>query len=258
MTSPTLDDQGQRDRIRDDTAATLFVNAGAGSGKTTALVGRVLTLVLVNDVRLANIAAVTFTEKAGAELRDRLRAEFEAVWLKQDSNREVAAQALDDLDGAAIGTLHSFAQRVLAEHPIEAGLPPIIDVLDEVGSSVAFDERWAGLQTELLDDDAIAAPLSSHSRSAWTSSTCGRSPLPSGATGTSSMNVFSSASSQPDLPDFAEFAGRLRAYLTVCDQCGDGNDKLLVKLGELPRTPTGSMLRSTTNRPSRRWRRCEA
>ena len=41
-------------------------------------------------------------------------------------------------------------------HPIEAGLPPLIEVLDEVGSSVAFDERWSVLQRELLDDADLA------------------------------------------------------------------------------------------------------
>src|SRR5665213_2073100 len=154
-----LKDADERLRIRHDTAATLFVNAGAGSGKTTALVSRVTSLVLDDGIRLSRIAAVTFTEKAGAELRDRLRADFETIWRASDVRREAAAQALDDLDGAAIGTLHAFAQRILTEHPIEAGLPPIIEVLDEVGSSVAFDERWAGLQSELLDDDAMAQPL---------------------------------------------------------------------------------------------------
>ena len=67
------------------------------------------------------------------------------------------AAALDDLDGAAIGTLHSFAQRILTEHPIEAGLPPLIEVLDEVGSSVAFEERWASsCSASSSTTDAIA------------------------------------------------------------------------------------------------------
>ncbi len=67
-----------------------------------------------------------------------------------------AERALDDLDSAAIGTLHSFAQRILSMHPIEVSLPPLIEVLDEVGSSVAFDERWSVLQRELLDDAELA------------------------------------------------------------------------------------------------------
>ncbi len=154
-----LADARERERICTDTAETLFVNAGAGSGKTAALIDRVTTLVLRDGVRLSHIVAVTFTEKAGAELRDRLREKFEAVWRAGGPDKPTAEQALDDLDGAAIGTLHAFGQRLLTEHPIEAGLPPIVEVLDEVGSSVAFDERWSELQAELLDDDDIAAPL---------------------------------------------------------------------------------------------------
>ena len=155
-----LTDQAARDRIARATDATLFVNAGAGSGKTRSLVNRIRHLVLHDGVALADIAAVTFTEKAGAELRDRLRADLEKAWQHgAGERREAAARALEDLDGAAIGTLHSFAQRILLEHPIEAGLPPLLEVLDEVGSSVAFEDRWRELQRALLDDDEIAEPL---------------------------------------------------------------------------------------------------
>jgi ATP-dependent exoDNAse (exonuclease V) beta subunit len=155
--SEQLLDGAARGRIRSDTDATLFVEAGAGSGKTHALVERVTTLVLRDGVPLRTIAAVTFTEKAGAELRDRLRVEFEKA--RKSDVRDLAEAALDDLDSASIGTLHAFAQQILLAHPIEAGLPPLIDVLDEVGSSVAFEERWAELQQQLLDDDSIAEPL---------------------------------------------------------------------------------------------------
>ncbi|GAB3831953.1 UvrD-helicase domain-containing protein [Kribbella italica] len=150
-------DAEAREQIRNDTETTLFVEAGAGSGKTHALVDRVTTLVLRDGVPLSTIAAVTFTEKAGAELRDRLRVEFEKA--RKGPDRARADEALDDLDSASIGTLHSFAQQILLAHPIEAGLPPLIDVLDEVGSSVAFEERWSELQQQLLDDDTIAEPL---------------------------------------------------------------------------------------------------
>ncbi|MGC4938056.1 UvrD-helicase domain-containing protein [Kribbella sp. DT2] len=150
-------DAEAREQIRNDTETTLFVEAGAGSGKTHALVDRVTTLVLRDGVPLRTIAAVTFTEKAGAELRDRLRVEFEKA--RKGPDRVRADEALDDLDSASIGTLHSFAQQILLAHPIEAGLPPLIDVLDEVGSSVAFEERWSELQQQLLDDDSIAEPL---------------------------------------------------------------------------------------------------
>ncbi len=151
----TTADEGARRQIREDLDQTLFVEAGAGSGKTQALVGRVLATVLDprDPVPLRQIAAVTFTEKAAAELRDRLRTAFEA----QDS--PLARQALDELDSAAIGTLHSFARRVLSEHPIEAGLPPLIEVLDEVASGVAFDLRYANLRAAILDDETLTPAL---------------------------------------------------------------------------------------------------
>jgi ATP-dependent helicase/nuclease subunit A len=157
--STVLSDAAAREQITTDTGHTLFVNAGAGSGKTSALLDRILRLVLTDGVPLRNIAAMTFTDKAGAELRDRLRARFEEVRSEDGLDAGLVDEALADLDSAAIGTLHGFAQRLLLEHPIEARLAPQLEVLDEVGSSVASEERWSELRTELLDDDGVAGPL---------------------------------------------------------------------------------------------------
>ncbi|HEX8509972.1 MAG TPA: UvrD-helicase domain-containing protein [Propionibacteriaceae bacterium] len=155
-----LHDAEARRAIQELTDSTIFVEAGAGSGKTKSLVDRILTLTLRDGIPIANIAAVTFTEKAGAELRDRLRAEFERqLWSGGEQQRLRAEAALDELDSAAIGTLHAFAQRILTMHAIEAGLPPLLEVLDEVASSVAFDERWSVLQRELLDDESLSETL---------------------------------------------------------------------------------------------------
>ena len=146
-------DEAERRRVREDRGATLFVEAGAGSGKTRALVNRVEALVLHDGVPMEAIAAITFTEKAAAELRDRIRQRFEA------NDAEAARAALQQLDGAAVGTLHSFAQRILAEHPVEARLPPGLEVLDEIGSQVEFETRWRQFLDELLDDPTIARSL---------------------------------------------------------------------------------------------------
>jgi len=154
-------DQPARDRIRHDLGATLFVEAGAGSGKTTALVDRILALVGTGAVELQSLAAITFTEKAAAELRDHLRRDLEEG-AESEADAEVAARyraALGQLDAAAVGTLHGFAQRLLAEHPIEAGLPPRLEVLDEVSSGVAFDERWRAFLDDLLADASLRRTL---------------------------------------------------------------------------------------------------
>ncbi len=154
-------DQPARDRITTDLDTTLFVEAGAGSGKTTALVDRVIALVTTGAAELRSVAAITFTDKAGLELRDRVRRELQAhADLAEDlfiAGR--CRTALDQLDGAAIGTLHSFAQRLLSEHPIEAGLPPRVEVLDEVSSDVEFERRWGAFRETLFDDPALERTL---------------------------------------------------------------------------------------------------
>ncbi|MEO1063223.1 MAG: UvrD-helicase domain-containing protein [Actinomycetota bacterium] len=143
-----LADDDARQLVRDAIDQTLFVEAGAGSGKTRALVDRIEALV-ESGVDLEHVAAITFTEKAAAELRDRVRQRFEG------RHDERSRRALDQLDGAAIGTLHAFAQRILSEHAVEAGLPPGVEVLDEIGSQVEFEERWRGFVDRLLDDETL-------------------------------------------------------------------------------------------------------
>jgi len=159
-----LPDAAARQQITEQLGRTLFVEAGAGSGKTRALVDRVAAIVLHPDdpVPLRNLAAVTFTEKAGTELRDRLRCAFEAALAAAAPGSPDAARAeaaLSDLDAAAIGTLHSFARRILTEHPIQAGLPPLITVMDEVASGAAAEDRWIVLRARLLDDPGLAPAL---------------------------------------------------------------------------------------------------
>ncbi len=156
--TPPLADQAARDRIATDLDSTLFVEAGAGSGKTRALVERVIALI-GSGVAMENIAAITFTEKAGAELRDRIRDRLRSPDVRDALGEAAAEAALRQLDGAAVGTLHSFAQRLLSEHPVEAGLPPGVEVLDDIGSQIEFDLRWRDFLEVLLDEPAMGPTL---------------------------------------------------------------------------------------------------
>ena len=70
-------DQRVRDRIRNDLDTTLIVEAAAGTGKTTALVNRIVAVLARGRAELDRIVAVTFTEKAAGEMKLRLRAEIE-------------------------------------------------------------------------------------------------------------------------------------------------------------------------------------
>ena len=131
-------DQQARDAITSDHSKTLFVEAGAGCGKTEALVSRVINLVTSADVSIDDVAVITFTNKAAAELRYRIRARLEELLTacSEPSRREKLELSLAKLDGAAISTLHGFARRLLTEHSIEARLPPSFEGLDEIYSQV--------------------------------------------------------------------------------------------------------------------------
>lgn len=139
-----LSDQPARDLISSHGLdRTLFVEAGAGTGKTTQLVSRIVNTVMNNDVRLSDIAAITFTEAAASELQARIRVEFEKRAQTEDpTHRERAEQAIADTDLAAVSTVHGFASRILGEFSVAAGLPPRISVLDEVASQLANEQRW--------------------------------------------------------------------------------------------------------------------
>ena len=142
-----LQDNPARDRVRTDTATNLFVEAGAGTGKTFALVQRLSTLLLDDRVPVESIAAITFTEKAAAELRDRLRLHLVGERDKGDARADAA---LAGLDTAAIGTLHSFALRLLAENPLEAGIPPRVSAQQDTAEAAAVEALWQECATLLF------------------------------------------------------------------------------------------------------------
>ncbi len=154
-----LSDDHVRDRVRSNGLdETLFVEAGAGSGKTTLLVDRIVNLVLEADVSLSAIAAITFTEAAASELQSRIRARFEqvqanAIAAGDEPRADRCRKAVADSDLAAITTLHGFANRILGEFAVAAGLPPRIRVLDEVSSQLAQEDRWQRFVDRLYDND---------------------------------------------------------------------------------------------------------
>ncbi len=153
-------DQTAREAVLTDLTSTLFVEAGAGTGKTTALVGRIVKLV-ESGVLVRQIAAITFTEAAAAELKDRVRHRLDERRLEAPAGSDIETRcrfALGELDGAALQTLHAFAQRILAAFPLEAGLPPRIEIADEIRSGIEFNEDWARLMDEMLqgDDPSLA------------------------------------------------------------------------------------------------------
>ncbi len=133
MRSAGLVDARAREVIAGELDLTLFVEAGAGSGKTEALVGRIVALLEAGRAPVTGVAAITFTEAAAAELRIRVREELEkSVGAAGGEKAALLAEALAHIDEAPISTIHGFCRRILSAHPVEAGLPPRFEVLDEV------------------------------------------------------------------------------------------------------------------------------
>ena len=147
--------------ISEELDATLFVEASAGTGKTTSLVQRVVNLVSTGATTLDRVAAITFTEAAAAELRDRVRARLERASADHElaeQQRSRCRQGITDLDQADICTLHSFAGGILRERPLEAGLPPAFETSDEIVAGIRFNERWDAWLNLHLDGDTDLAP----------------------------------------------------------------------------------------------------
>jgi ATP-dependent helicase/nuclease subunit A len=130
----------QREAIEDRVGPGLLA-ANAGSGKTAVMVERFVEAVRHDGIAVGAVLALTFTEKAAGELRDRVRHRFTELG-EVEHAREAQA--------AWIGTIHGFCARVLRARPLAAGLDPRFTVLDEAAArrlaERAFEtalEAWA-------------------------------------------------------------------------------------------------------------------
>ena len=144
----------QRAAIADRSGSSLLA-ANAGSGKTAVMVERFVEAVVDDGVEVAAVLALTFTEKAAGELRDRVRRRFTEL-----GEHEHARAA----EGAAIGTIHGWCAGVLRAHPFAAGLDPRFTVLEEGATrrlhDAAYDraiEGWAAAEGEAAVDLLAAA-----------------------------------------------------------------------------------------------------
>ena len=112
----------------------IFLSAGAGTGKTSVLVERFVRAVCDDGVDVDSILVITYTKRAAAELRSRIREE-----LRERGRLDLARR----LDGAWISTVHSFCARLLRTYPFEAGLDPRFREVDEAQAAVLRSEAFA-------------------------------------------------------------------------------------------------------------------
>ncbi|MBN1299029.1 MAG: UvrD-helicase domain-containing protein [Actinobacteria bacterium] len=145
-----LTDQHSRDRIIFELETNFFVEAGAGSGKTYCLVERMVNLIKQGRAKIENIAAVTFTRKAAAELKERFQIKLEeaasAIAGKgaASGQKENLKEAISNLEQVFVGTIHSFCSKILRERPVEAGIDCEFEEIEEEEDALYADMAWAG------------------------------------------------------------------------------------------------------------------
>ncbi|MHB2025378.1 MAG: UvrD-helicase domain-containing protein [Elusimicrobiota bacterium] len=184
MSENTPPDFEARALARFELSKNIVVEAGAGTGKTSLLIGRILSLLLgpAQAPPISQIVALTFTDKAAGEIKMRLaRCLSEAAAFLEGAviDDEAAARAADllrsissrfsapsdvilercrralvDFDRAPIGTIHAFASGILRLYPIEAGVDPDFSV-DDSGRlfNDLFESEWAQWLDEELGEN---------------------------------------------------------------------------------------------------------
>lgn len=141
-----------RELIASELDRTLIVEAAAGTGKTTELVGRIVALIERERASIGQIVAVTFSEKAAGELKLRLREELERARSRAaspDASRLLDA-AVHDFEEAHISTIHTFCADLLRERPVEAGVDPSFAVLTDTQADRLFNEVFSSWLHEQL------------------------------------------------------------------------------------------------------------
>ena len=175
-------DPDEAQRAASDPAASVWVNASAGAGKTTVLTKRVTRLLLAS-VRPEKILCLTYTRAGAAEMANRvtetlskwavcddatLEADLDALqhhaptdWQRKEARR-LFARVLSCAGGLRIRTIHSFCQEILSRFPLEAGLPPHFSLIEEQELKVLGNEVLDALlrEAEAQPEGELAEALS--------------------------------------------------------------------------------------------------
>jgi ATP-dependent exoDNAse (exonuclease V) beta subunit len=142
--APLVDGEA-RERAARDIGSSCCMEAGAGTGKTTLLVDRYVSIITGGAAGCREVVAITFTEKAALEMKERIRRRLEGLASGGASSPEILSRveaALGEIENAPVSTIHSFASSILREYPVEAGIDPRFTQLDEIESSIMLDDCW--------------------------------------------------------------------------------------------------------------------
>ncbi|HEU4786634.1 MAG TPA: UvrD-helicase domain-containing protein, partial [Gemmatimonadaceae bacterium] len=162
----------QREAIKLDRH--ILLAAGAGSGKTTTLVEKIVCTLHPDDgtgqrCELSDIAAITFTNAAAADFKAKLRKRIREVadWHSAQSDHAAAdrwRERIYEVDRARIGTIHSFCGQILREFAFRLGVDPGFTILDEADAAVLRAECTSAVVQRALRDEPDTMALLDHFR----------------------------------------------------------------------------------------------
>ncbi len=164
-----------RTKVQTLLGVNMVVEAGAGTGKTTLLIDRLCLALVAQNIPAQRLVALTFTEKAAAEIKTRLIFKLQRLVhcvqtaqedrtlsllrehfaIKDEDVLERSQQSLALLDRSAIGTIHGFCADILRAYPLEAGLSPNAQIDTGARAARVFEAAWNSFLDEQL---GLASP----------------------------------------------------------------------------------------------------
>jgi len=139
----------------------ILVTANAGSGKTKVLSGRYIDALLNQNIRVNEIAAITFTDKAASELYAKISEQIAKKYndATDPKEKQKLNDLLKDLINSNISTFHSFCSSLLKEYPLEVGLDPSFTLLDKLATSDLINESTEEMIASSLGDPIFSSDL---------------------------------------------------------------------------------------------------
>lgn len=146
-------DETSRKKIVNNTKTNYFVEAGAGSGKTTALVSRMVSMI-ENGIDISKISAITFTKAAANEFYSRFQNKL--IEKSNDSaNNDIYLKALQNIDLAFMGTIDAFCNMIMSEHPNECAIPSNSKLIDDEQANKIYSKEYTNILNGLYNDPLL-------------------------------------------------------------------------------------------------------
>ena len=152
----TIEDDKRKD-IVDNCNSNCMIEAGAGAGKTTIIVDRIINQLKSGSIKASQLVVITFTKAAAGELRDRLSKKLENA-LKDASEEEQKNlnDAIENQSLIQVSTIHSFCFRLLKERALDINLPLDVAMLEEYDNAARIDSFFKIWYREQDKDEMLA------------------------------------------------------------------------------------------------------